>query len=68
MTPMSDPRPLPDVLTDWLDSHGLTPYAAAPILGADQSAIRRWQDGQRQCQQERGVRATMTLYDQGWRP
>jgi transposase len=67
MTPITDPRPLPAALSDWMARHGLSAYAAAPILGAHQSTVRRWIDGV-QCDRERGVRATMTLYDQGWRP
>lgn len=65
MTPLDDPRPLAEVLRDWLAMHELTPYAASrehggPLSASDQT-IRLWLRG-RPCPYEREARALMTLH------
>lgn len=65
MTPITDPRPLAEVLADWIARHGGTAYAVGGgrILSVSDQTIRNWLAG-RPCQMEREVRALMTLVDQ----
>lgn len=70
MTCLDDPRPLPEVLADWVARHGGTAWAVSrdarppgPLSVSDQ-VIRRWLRGA-PCPMEREVRALMTMADEG---
>lgn len=63
-TPIDDPRPYAEVLRDWMARHGLSTYAAAPILGPTRAAVGKWLRGGT-CAHERAYRALMTLHDEG---
>lgn len=65
-TPITDPRPFPAVLADWISRHGGSAYAVSSgrILTASQQTVLNWLDG-RPCACEREARALMTLADEG---
>lgn len=66
MTPLSDPRPFPAVLIDWIGRHGGSAYAVSDgrILSARRQSVSNWIAG-KPCAYEREVRALMTLVDEG---
>ena len=63
-SPINDPRPLSEVLRDWIGRHGGSAYAAAPLLHTSEASIGRWLKGG-PVQRERSERALMTLVDEG---
>lgn len=64
MTPIADPRPFTEVLRDWVNRHGGTAYATAPLLDTTEMTVNRWLKGG-PVQRERSERALMTLVDEG---
>lgn len=68
MTPLDDPRPLAEVLRDWMARHGLTAYAAAQRLRVRDDVLRSWLPDAprpRAPSYEWGLRCAMTLADEG---
>lgn len=70
MTCLDDPRPLPEVLGDWIARHGGTAWAvsrdARPPgpLSVSHQTVRKWIGGA-PCPMERELRALMTIVDNG---
>lgn len=63
MTPFNDPRPFSAVLSDWIQRHGGSAYAAAGILHTTPMTIGRWLRDAPSCPHQYAYRGLMTLLD-----
>lgn len=63
LTPMNDPRPFREVITEWLAAQPRPAYKTAPLLRVSAASLTRWRAGY-PCYGETAVRALMTLIDE----
>lgn len=63
-SPIDDPRPLSEVLRDWMGRHALTYDSASARLDLARGSVANALTG-RPVRQERALRALMTLVDEG---